>query len=135
MRRKKERSKQDQTNKQGKAKQHTQSSHFSKEKMSCLGWDSSPRHYTCIYNVHVHLYTCSFLSPPPYLNVSLVVVSFRVLSLQEKQKFVKHEQLSLPLRSLLAHVDLAFALNTQDIYNVHVSLFIRCTMRCEIWAQ
>ena len=42
MRRKKERSKQGQTNKQGKATQHTQSSHFS----SFLGWDSNPRHST-----------------------------------------------------------------------------------------
>ena len=39
MRRKKERSKQGQTNKQGKATQHTQGSHFFLEKMSCL-----PRH-------------------------------------------------------------------------------------------
>ena len=37
MRRKKERSKQGQTNKQGKATQHTQGSHFSQEKLAASG--------------------------------------------------------------------------------------------------
>ena len=31
---------------QGKATQHTQGSHFFLRKMSCLGWDSNPRHST-----------------------------------------------------------------------------------------
>ena len=41
MRRKKERSKQGQTNKQGKATQHSQGQSLF---LSCLGWDSNPRH-------------------------------------------------------------------------------------------
>ena len=42
------RKKQARSNKQqGKATQHTQGSHFPLRKMSCLGWDSNPRHSTC----------------------------------------------------------------------------------------
>ena len=52
MRRKKERSKQGQTNKQSKATQHTQGSHF------CLGWDSNPRHST-LYTPDRVLYSSS----------------------------------------------------------------------------
>ena len=41
------REKQARSNKQqGKATQHTQDSHFSQGKMSCLGWNSNPRHST-----------------------------------------------------------------------------------------
>ena len=48
---KEERSKQGQTNKQGKATAHPRQSLFL-EKMSCLGWDSNPRHS----HVHVIMY-------------------------------------------------------------------------------
>ena len=55
MRRKEERSKKSQTN--NKAKQHstrTQGSSFFVRKMSCLGWDSNPRHYTLDMYMYIH---------------------------------------------------------------------------------
>ena len=49
---------QGQTNKQGKATQHTQGSHFFLRKMSCLGWDSSPRHST-LQTMYIYTCTCT----------------------------------------------------------------------------
>ena len=51
MRRKKERSKQGQTRQSNTA--HPRQSLFL-EKMSCLGWDSNPRHSILHVHVHVH---------------------------------------------------------------------------------
>ena len=42
------------------ATQHTQGSHFFQRKMSCLGWDSNPRHsilQTCVHTQWMHEYT------------------------------------------------------------------------------
>ena len=53
MRRKKERSKQGQTNKQGKATQHTQGSHFPRN-MYML-------RFAHVHNVHVHVCACQYM--------------------------------------------------------------------------
>ena len=61
---KEERKKQARSNKQGKATQHTQGSHFPK-KMSCLGWDSNPRHSTL--QTCLCMYMCSLINIYTYI--------------------------------------------------------------------
>ena len=73
---KEERKKQARSNKQTRQSNtaHPRQSLFL-EKMSCLGWDSNPRHSTCTYyNLHVHIvYTIMYVHVHVYVYIHVHV--------------------------------------------------------------